>query len=871
MVIDELIVIEDEEQKLVDSADNKTIDVINYDSVNYHFAKENEVTNSICEESVKEPLINMNLIGNTFQGNLPTEYQQVEYIESTGTQYIDTGIMPNQNTGFDIEFFTKNKFNSTVGEFGSIFGAREGSSVNELQLSSYSRENDKGLIRFGTIGRSAGLVENTKMQCSLRNKIYTNNDDVTIEFTSDFTTLYPITVFALNNKGNITQHGSVQIFFLKLYNLDTLIRDFVPCYRKSDSVIGLYDLVEQKFYTNQGTGDFRKGAEIISSETPIEIESFGEKTPNLFNVFNAVQQSNYVDRVKLNEDGSLTIYQPTGSSVSDYTTLQQFAPSLEVGKTYVLNFETTGTISATNNIWLLGTNQVWKRGTSRTITESDLNSTVWWYGDGEGQTITISQIQITEGTDTKEYEPYGYKVPIKVEEIEYISPNILPFIYGNKSTTANGGTLTVNSDSSITASGTPTGYVGVSVYSGKLLKGSTNKITISLYGNAVNTNVIANLLDADGNNITQYVARINEPITVDYNSYPTATKVDIAYRRNSNGVKMSGTAYIMINEGTEAFPYTPYGETVPLKIMHSIYDFDSEKIKTVPYTSESTRSGFDLGVLSAGNYIFDWELFDDNIFPYYIYLRHQFEDGTMAKAEFITTEKDYTPLKFTADGTSHYYMSFADSNIYLEKAKREWNEKIKHAYLQKGTEIKNPTINIYLNEPLRKIGDYVDYIDYKNKKVVRSIARDYIENVEFLSTNSGTYKIFLSNISYKPLINYGSYNSSAYSSGYAISNKFMQSSYRYNQVSGYPNRIQPYITSGNINRVAYTFDDSSITTLEQAQEVIGNGFEVCYVLATPTEETINIPTIETFDGTTIFEIENKIKPSQIKINYWKQI
>ena len=44
-VIDELIIIEDGESKIVDSADNKTIDVINgsyLNNLDYHFAKENE-------------------------------------------------------------------------------------------------------------------------------------------------------------------------------------------------------------------------------------------------------------------------------------------------------------------------------------------------------------------------------------------------------------------------------------------------------------------------------------------------------------------------------------------------------------------------------------------------------------------------------------------------------------------------------------------------------------------------------------------------------------------------------------------------------------------------------------------------------------
>lgn len=41
----------------------------------------------------------------------------------------------------------------------------------------------------------------------------------------------------------------------------------IPCYRKSDGVIGMYDLVFGVFYQNSGTGEFLKGADKI---TPIE-------------------------------------------------------------------------------------------------------------------------------------------------------------------------------------------------------------------------------------------------------------------------------------------------------------------------------------------------------------------------------------------------------------------------------------------------------------------------------------------------------------------------------------------------------------------------------------------------------------------------
>ena len=38
--------------------------------------------------------------------------------------------------------------------------------------------------------------------------------------------------------------------------------NFIPCYRKTDNEIGMYDTVEETFYTNQGTGKFDVGPNV---------------------------------------------------------------------------------------------------------------------------------------------------------------------------------------------------------------------------------------------------------------------------------------------------------------------------------------------------------------------------------------------------------------------------------------------------------------------------------------------------------------------------------------------------------------------------------------------------------------------------------
>ena len=73
---------------------------------------------------------------------------------------------------------------------------------------------------------------------------------------------YTFYMGATNRDGNAILKPKLTIYSWKFYQDDILIRDFIPCYRKSDNVIGMYDTVNGIFYTNKGTGTFLKGNDI---------------------------------------------------------------------------------------------------------------------------------------------------------------------------------------------------------------------------------------------------------------------------------------------------------------------------------------------------------------------------------------------------------------------------------------------------------------------------------------------------------------------------------------------------------------------------------------------------------------------------------
>ena len=223
--------------------------------------------------------------GKCEQIGLPVGYQQVEYIESTGTQYIDTGINTNTTTS---RYETKINPSLVSGTIG-IFGTRDYSSATPSSMNVFIID---GIFRLdwlsGTISSSARISSNTEYAISITRGLATiNNVNYTSGNTTSIDGSYTFCVGSFNNAGSVYPKGfSGKIYYSKLYNNNILVFDGVPCYRKSDNEIGMYDLVSNTFFTNAGTGTFTAGTEIVptpSKPIPIWCNNGELKvSPNLF-------------------------------------------------------------------------------------------------------------------------------------------------------------------------------------------------------------------------------------------------------------------------------------------------------------------------------------------------------------------------------------------------------------------------------------------------------------------------------------------------------------------------------------------------------------------------------------------------------------
>ena len=115
--------------------------------------------------------------------------------------------------------------------------------------------------------------------------------------------------------------------------------------------------------------------------------------------------------VFVNSDGTLTVktsdssagVSATKKGTNTAAKLSDLAPDLVVGQTYALSLTSTGTAKY---IYLSVSADIWLPNASRTITQNDLNSIVYFYASGISTTATVSNFQIEKGTSPTSYEPY---------------------------------------------------------------------------------------------------------------------------------------------------------------------------------------------------------------------------------------------------------------------------------------------------------------------------------------------------------------------------------------------------------------------------------------------------------------------------------
>lgn len=176
--------------------------------------------------------------------NLPETYDELEWLQSSGTQYINTGVIYSSQISAEVDFKFINPIANTEQE---VLAAYE-SSTDRMQCGKTNTDvfNDQG-----GFGYDSSLL----------------TDRVLAKGVGKGNGTLPLFLFAQNETSSAPVHitGTKRVYSCKIKQNNSWVRYFVPAKRKSDNVLGMYDIINGTFYTNAGSGTFTGGPAVVDS------------------------------------------------------------------------------------------------------------------------------------------------------------------------------------------------------------------------------------------------------------------------------------------------------------------------------------------------------------------------------------------------------------------------------------------------------------------------------------------------------------------------------------------------------------------------------------------------------------------------------
>ena len=202
--------------------------------------------------------------------SLPSGYRKLEDIQSSGTQYIDTGIIGSYDTRVTADFEVLSIGSGTV----FVFGSQANNDVRFcLGITSASVfRSDYGTEYISGPSAATG----TKYKADKNRNVCTINGTAINSNVQTFTGTTNIYLFARNYSS--LSYASLKMYGCKIYSNDVLVRDFIPC-KNPSGVVGMWDDVNDTFYSNAGSGTFTAGPEVKgTNKTLIDGTAYGVET-----------------------------------------------------------------------------------------------------------------------------------------------------------------------------------------------------------------------------------------------------------------------------------------------------------------------------------------------------------------------------------------------------------------------------------------------------------------------------------------------------------------------------------------------------------------------------------------------------------------
>ena len=529
-----------------------------------------------------------------------------------------------------------------------------------------------------------------------------------------------------------------------------------------------------------------------------------------------------------------------------------------------------------------------------------------------------------EGESVINYQVYGNST-----QATRSGKNILPYPYKDTTKTMSGITFTDNGDGTITVNGTSTGDAIFTLCTTNILDKSKKYF---LSGNPNSSIIMQVVVFDTNNNSHSWGDNGNGVAIDLLNSGDWEISKTTIFIHVSSGTTLSNVVIKpQIEEGTTATEYEQYGvmpsPDYPSEIMsvgdlvtdetseyYGKYDipvavrgknlFDKRKSISTSIQEETPAIYWGTQIFDNKNILsmlklnttytisYDVKCVEmptgDNITINSAIAGIAFYSGKSGYSAYFT----YKSIKLEAGNTYHIEQTFTtddklyDSNAnyrFMAAGNKYYDENNKAYYctviirniqIEEGNAATSyepyigETKHIYLNEPLRKVGDYADYIDYKNQRVVHNLGEQ-----ELLSSD-----------------NYYAYEGAAINFyGFYVNVKDMEKGRRqygcHTHLKNIPNDTNSCVWFGvGNNNVYMSFPDiynsaetdtgriAAFKAYLISQSEAGTPVKIVYPLAEPTEEPITVPEL-TAPNSAVMNVSSGtvISPSSMDVVYYQDI
>ena len=222
----------------------------------------------VCDEDNKQPGTGhcwLWKIHNNTSNILPPEYTQLEYLQSSGTQYINTGYVAQENDVIEVDYELYNL--SAIGD-KFIIGAQPIQSLENagFWVETYDSHN-AWYVRYGSPVSVHTDFYNSQTSGTFvvkKGAFFVNGVQI-LSPSFDTMSPNPLTIF-----GRIGRTGDIVGAYVKISRVNikegnALIHQYIPARRNRDDALGMYDTVSREFFENVGTDDFIAGPSVSNN------------------------------------------------------------------------------------------------------------------------------------------------------------------------------------------------------------------------------------------------------------------------------------------------------------------------------------------------------------------------------------------------------------------------------------------------------------------------------------------------------------------------------------------------------------------------------------------------------------------------------